>query len=379
MKFVSIQAMLRAAAIGAALVGGLALGGPAWAQDNWQSQWDAWLAAAKKEGMVSVIVPAGQSYRVSVEGFAKAYPDIKLVVTSELIRDTLPRVLREREAGIYSSDVMIGAVSPIYAGWIPKGVLADLRSVLIRPDAIDDSKWMCGYAYGWLDKAQKHAFGFTAVSPSDVYVNRDAVSEAELPSTAALFDSLLDPKWTGKISWQDPRQGGQGNSIAGLILMTRVEAFLRNFIIKQKPVFTLDLRQQADWIVRNRYPIALGLDDTVLGELQTEGLGKKVQQVYFKEILAMTPQYGIMAMFDRAPHPNAAKIFANWMLTQQAQEEYHRAIRSNSRRTDVAPTRESLRPPPNGCVVAINHQREEYARFKAEAGKVAAEAYEQIK
>jgi len=29
--------------------------------------------------------------------------------------------------------------------------------------------------------------------------------------------------------------------------------------------------------------------------------------------------------------------------------------------------------------VAINHQREEYSQFKAEAGKIAAEAYEQIK
>jgi iron(III) transport system substrate-binding protein len=139
-----------------------------------------------------------------------------------------------------------------------------------------------------------------------------------------------------------------------MILMTHSDGFLKDLIIKQKPVFTLDLRQQADWIIRGRYPIAMGLDDTVLGDMQAAGLGKNIQPVYFKEIVAITPQYGVLAMFDRAPHPNAAKVFANWFLTQKAQDEYHRSIRSNSRRTDVAPVRESLLPPPNPCTAAIN-------------------------
>lgn len=363
--------------LAAALAGCLAAG-TASAQGNTDVQWNEWVAAAKKEGAVSVLVPAGQSYRDSIEGFAKAYPDIKLTVTAELIRDSLPRIQREREAGIYSADVIIGAVTPIYNAWIPKGVLADLRSVLIRPESIDDSKWLCGFAWGWLDKAQKYAFAFTAVSPSDVYVNRDIVSEKDLPARDASFTQLLDPKWAGKISWQDPRVGGQGQSIAGMIMKTRGEPFLREYIVKQKPVFTLDLRQQADWIIRGRYPIAMGLDDTVLGDMQASGLGKNVQPVYFKEVTAMTPQYGVMAMFDRAPHPNAAKVFANWMLTQTAQDEYHRSIRSNSRRTDVAPTRTSLLPPPNACAVTINHQREEHSQVKVDGGKVSAEAYQQI-
>lgn len=375
MNFSSTRA--RCAVLAAALAGCLAAGAAS-AQGNADQQWNGWVAAAKKEGAVSVLVPAGQSYRDSVEGFAKAYPDIKLTVTAELIRDSLPRIQREREAGIYSTDVIIGAVTPVYNAWIPKGVLADLRSALILPEAIDDSKWLCGYAWGWNDKGKKYTFAFTAVSPSDVYVNRDLVPEKDLPARGASFDQLLDPKWAGKISWQDPRASGQGQSIAGMILMTHGETFLRDLIVKQKPVFTLDLRQQADWIIRGRYAIAMGLDDTVLGDMQAAGLGKNIQPVYFKEITAMTPQYGVLAMFDRAPHPNAAKVFANWMLTQKAQEEYHRSIRSNSRRTDVAPIRESLLPPPNACGVTINHQREEYVHFKVDGSKVSAEAYQQV-
>jgi iron(III) transport system substrate-binding protein len=361
-----------------ALFAGFAAAGVAWTQESWERQWNDWVTAAKKEGAVSVLVPAGQSYRESVQGFAKAYPDITLTVTAELMRDTLPRIQRERAAGIYSADVIIGAITPVYFAWIPNGVLADLKSAVIRPDVTDAGKWLCGYDWGWVDKAQKYVFAFTAVSPSDVHVNRDTISEAEVPPRGSTFDALLDPKWAGKISWQDPRVAGQGQSIAGMILMTHGADFLKQFIIKQKPVFTLDLRQQADWIVRGRYPIAMGLDDTVLGDLQASGVGKSVEPIYFKEILAMTPQYGVMAMFDHAPHPNAAKVFANWMLTREEQEEYHRAIRSNSRRTDVPPVRQALLPPSNSCAVTINHQREEYAHFKIDGGKIASEAYQQI-
>jgi ABC-type Fe3+ transport system substrate-binding protein len=348
------------------------------ADEGWEKQWNEWLALARSEGEVSVLVPAGQSYRESVQGFTKAFPGIKLNVTAELIRDSLPRIQRERAAGVYSADVIVGAITPVYFSWIPNGVLADLKSVLIRPDVTDDKNWLCGYQWGWLDKAQNHTFAFTAVSPSDVHVNRDKIPESELPPRGSTFDALLDPKWIGKISWQDPRVSGQGQSIAGMILMTHGADFLKQFILKQKPVFTLDLRQQGDWIVRDRYPVALGLDDTVLGDLQVAGIGKTVQPVYFNEILAMTPQYGILGMFDHAPHQNAAKIFANWMLTRQEQEDYHRSIRSNSRRTDVPPMRQSLLPPPDACKATINHQREEYSGFKVEGGKVATEAYQQI-
>jgi iron(III) transport system substrate-binding protein len=362
----------------ATVFAGMIVAGTASAQADWQKTWNDWVAGAKKEGAVSVLVPAGESYRESVQGFSKAYPDIKLTVTAELIRDSLPRIQRERAANIHSTDVIIGAVTPVYFAWIPNGVLVDLKSVLIRPDVTDNSKWRCGYDWGWIDKAQKYTFAFTAVSPTDVYINRDAVSEADLPSQGATFDALLDPKWVNKISWQDPRVSGQGQSIAGMILMTHGADFLKQYIVKQKTVFTADLRQQADWTVRNRYPIAMGLDDTALGDLQATGVGKNVQPIHFKEILAMTPQYGVLGMFSNAPHPDAAKVFANWMLTRDAQDEYHRSIRSDSRRTDVPPFRESLLPPANACEAAIDHQREEYAHFKDEGGKVAAEAYQQI-
>ena len=40
-------------------------------------------------------------------------------------------------------------------------------------------------------------------------------------------------------------------------------------------------------------------------------------------------------MINQAPHPNAAKVFINWLLSQEGQTVYAKATLYNSRRTDV--------------------------------------------
>jgi ABC-type Fe3+ transport system substrate-binding protein len=42
-------------------------------------------------------------------------------------------------------------------------------------------------------------------------------------------------------------------------------------------------------------------------------------------------------LINRAPHPNASKLFVNWILTQEGQAAYVRNVLNNSRRKDVDP------------------------------------------
>ena len=47
-----------------------------------------------------------------------------------------------------------------------------------------------------------------------------------------------------------------------------------------------------------------------------------------------------LGVFDRAPHPNAAKLFVNWWLTKEGQTAYHELASSSpppSLRDDVPP------------------------------------------
>ncbi|MFH1122216.1 MAG: hypothetical protein V1758_00995 [Pseudomonadota bacterium] len=44
---------------------------------------------------------------------------------------------------------------------------------------------------------------------------------------------------------------------------------------------------------------------------------------------------GLIAAFNQAPNPNAAKLFANWFLTKEGQTVYSRAAGAESARLDV--------------------------------------------
>src|SRR5438445_1243164 len=142
--------------------------------------WDDIVAAARKEGKIEVLVGPGTNFREGVQPFTSAYPGIELNAKGEHIRDALPRILRERQGGIYSADAMIGAIGAgVFEQWIPQGVLDPLDSALLLPDVKDDSKWRGGLSAVWEDKAKKYVFGFiSSAQPSTVHVNGDALAES---------------------------------------------------------------------------------------------------------------------------------------------------------------------------------------------------------
>ena len=61
---------------------------------------------------------------------------------------------------------------------------------------------------------------------------------------------------------------------------------------------------------------------------------------HFKEGASISAAFGQLALMNRAPHPNAAKVFVNWLLSREGQSAFQRVIstpgeRKNSRRIDV--------------------------------------------
>ena len=54
------------------------------------------------------------------------------------------------------------------------------------------------------------------------------------------------------------------------------EEFVRN-LLKQDLTLTRDDRQLADWLARGKFPIAIGVNDTDIAELQKLGVGAKVE------------------------------------------------------------------------------------------------------
>lgn len=95
---------------------------------NAQRKSDDVVAAGKKEGEVNVHGGPGRVFtQVHTEGFKKLYPEIKVNYTGLSGRDAIPKITREREAGLYNWDVYAGGTPSILQTLKPAGAFVPLR------------------------------------------------------------------------------------------------------------------------------------------------------------------------------------------------------------------------------------------------------------
>ena len=312
----------------------LALSSEVKAQSNWQREWEAVLAAAEKEGQVSVAGPPGDLYRLALaEEFQKKYPKIKVEYNGASGRDQVPRISRERQAGIFNWDIYIGGPTSALEGLKPLGAFDPIGPELILPEALDDSKWYGGFRFGFVvEKEEKLFYAFDGTISDAVHVNWDLVSPNELKS----IRDLVDPKWAGKIVWEDPRRHSSGTLSALRFSLSYGEEFLRKLLKEQRIAFTQDRRQIVEWVVRGRHPIAVSIPEEILKSYQEKGLGKNVKALVDPTLIdAIVPGFGAFGIFNRRPHPNAAKVYMNWLLSKEGQRSYATHIGRNSRRLDI--------------------------------------------
>ena len=304
-----------------------------------EESFNAIVAAAKNEGALVIKGAPGSVYAEAfTDGFKKKYPDIKVSYTGLNGFESIPRITREREAGVYSWDIYIGGTPSILSTLKPAGAFAPLQPALKLPEILDDKAWLGGFAAGWQDHEKKFTFAFDFTVSAPGYVNWDFVKRDDLKT----LRDLLKPEFAGKIVWDDPRLGGPGIATGTTMLLNLDESYLAKLVGTQKIAYSNNGRQEAEWVVRGQYPIGLATGSQDLEQFWRQGLGKNVE-IWMGDIktVAGGPGFGAVALMDKAPHPNAAIVYLNWLLSKEGQTEYVKSGR-NSRRLDVPPSVPSL-------------------------------------
>ncbi len=340
---------------------------PTASPQSWKVEWEKTLVAAKKEGKVVVAGPPGEAYRNPMTAFTRTYPELQLDFVGIQGRDFAPRIMQERRAGQFLWDINIGGASTMFNVLIPGKVLDPLQPALILPDTLDDKTWRGGFAEGWIDLEKKYIYGFTGYVDYAVYINRDIVPETELSKA----EDLWDPKWRGKIVWHDLRREGIGTNNGTVILLNFGAEALRWLLREQAAVITEDYRQIAEWVVRGRHPIGIGVNRPHLQVFQKEGVGKNVQPFREPRLASVIPGWGSIALINRAAHPNAAKVYINWLLSREGQGIWAKTTLQNSRRLDVeVGDPDSL---PQAGARYVNTQKQERQEARKRVNQIAKE------
>lgn len=298
----------------------------------WEVEWEKLLANARQEGSLVVHATSSAQLRQSFMEPVREKFGLRLEFMVGRGGEVGPKLVSERRAGLYLSDIYIGGSTTALDTLKPAGALASMDDVIILPEVLDSKAWYLG-GIRFTDRDHK-VLPFAAGPSPSMAINTNMVKPEEIKS----YRNLLEPRWKGKIILNDPTLPGIGLKWFGVV-GAGVEGkaimgldFMRE-LAKQEPRVLRDQRQQIEWLAQGKYPIVLApLSGAVAEFIQA---GATIQVHVPEEGSYLSSATGNVALIDRAAHPNAARVFINWLLTKEGQTLFSKGEQIQSGRLDV--------------------------------------------
>lgn len=302
-----------------------ATGSAAPVKEGWQAQWESLIATAKKERKVSLDTSWGPETREAVIKVLKEKYGIDAEVLAASGSQTAQKIIAERRAGLYMHDISIRGANTAYNVLKPAGVFDLAETYLLLPEVKGPEVWLGG-KFPWFDRDQT-MIPFFARLDTYLSINTDLVKQGEVTS----YKDLLEPKWKGKIILRNPTIIGPGSGwfrengrALGLEYMKA--------LVKQEPQIVGDDRTAVEWLARGKYSILIAGSDMLTYFMQE---GAHIAILDPIDSRSLSPSSGIVSILNNPPHPNAARLFLNWILTREGQTIMTKTTGFPSRRLDV--------------------------------------------
>jgi len=297
---------------GIALLNGFDTSFAAQAKPAWQAEWEKTLEAAKKEGQLSIYI---SGYEENLPDFQKEYPEIKVAPITGRGSQIGQRLLAERRADKFLADLVSSGGVTTYQQLFPAKVFDPIKPALLLPEVNDLTKWYQG-RHHYADPENQYIISYVGTATyGSVSYNTKLVDVKDFKS----YWDLLNPKWKGKIISRDIRVAGPGSGNARLFyyLPDVGPSFIRKLYSEMDVTLFRDYRQSADWLAVGKAAICFFCEVDVSKQqgLPVDTFGPGV----FKEGAGLVQQFGTLGLVNRAPHPNAAKVFINWLLSRRGQ------------------------------------------------------------
>jgi iron(III) transport system substrate-binding protein len=286
----------------------------------WQEQWEKTVKAAEQEGQLVLYSLSEIGDAIANSGFQKKFPKIKVSVVGARGGEHVSRIMAERRAGKFLADVgNLGNTSP-YTLYQSK-VLDPIAASYILPEVKDESKWWQGRQH-FIDPEGKYILVYVGAPLFLVGYNTKLVN----PSVFKSYWDLLDPKWKGKIVAFDPKAGGFA-ATRDRFFFHHPELgppFMRRLYGEMGLILYARYPQGEDWLAAGKYHLCLCRHQSI-SEAKNQGLPVDlVDPALFKEGVGVETRAKTLVLLNKAPHPNAAKVFINWFLSREGQIDFQK-------------------------------------------------------
>jgi iron(III) transport system substrate-binding protein len=264
--------------------------------------WDKVVVAAKTEGTVNFYtgLPGNPTTKKINEAFEKKY-GIKVQTLELRATELRERIRSERVGNNATADVMHTSANQTRQisqgdntidklGPLPNGnrMRKDLQETWVDRD-INIPTFLLNYA---------------------ILTNSNMVKEP-----IKSWNDLLDPKWKGKILSDDFRAIGGGSSFFS-VTYEKLGKEYQEKLAAQNVVFTRDMREAERRVARGEFAIYLPWLLNYLPSLK----GLPVKAAIPSEGVVYLPYAS--SILTKAPHPNAARVLIDFMLSDEGQAIY---------------------------------------------------------
>lgn len=301
----------------------------AWAQNAAarSGEWDKIVEAARKEGKVVASIPPSAELRKGMElAFTRRF-GIGVEFVPARGGAIIRRMADEARAGVQYFDIHIGGTESVITGLLPENVLEPVEPFFVLPEVKDPKQWWGGHI--WVDNAKRFVYAFVAYQTVSLWSNPNEYKPAEFRT----FDDLLNSKLQGKIGISDPRTPGSGSSMWSHMVYVKGEEYVKR-LVAQKLFITRDLRLLAENLAKGKIAVTSGIGYSEFLPFIKANLPLTPLPVP-KEGLYATGGYGHLTILKNQPHPNATRVFVNWLLGPDGQEIFSRSMGVGTRRLDV--------------------------------------------
>ncbi len=289
---------------------------------------DALIAAAQKEGELILDGPPIDDTREALSNGFKARYGIKVSYISSGSAKSAARVRAERAAGKFMLDIFLSGADTPLLSFLPNGWLDPASPAIIDPQVIDPQKWQDGHI--WYADPDKRVIRLLRYVTPTLAINTKLIPKGELTT----WRGVLDSKWRGQLIAKDPGVTGSGASLIAYFYLQFGPDFVKSLYIDQKPVISRDSRQAAQALAVGNAPLWVGPDQTEVVRFQKLGYPIEfVQPTDGPGIIS--GGWGFLGLMNKPPHPNAAKLFINWLMSTEGQTAFGKTVNSLSLRTDV--------------------------------------------
>jgi iron(III) transport system substrate-binding protein len=260
------------------------------------------VAQAEQEGQLVFYCHENEAGTAGImQGFNKDFPKINTSYVRAQTGALYSKILAERQAGRFDVDVIqLSDVAPAF-DFQKKGGYEHYVSPESGAYKKDNLSQPVGY------------FFWTGVDPAGIAYNVDKVTASEAPKG---WKDILDPRWKGKISCKISASGLQ--FVQWYMLRKLYGAGFWTEFAKLQP-HAFDSRVQLfDRLSKGDDAI------TAIGEYPAyilfKSRGAKVEFVAPSDGLVATPL--VVGAVNKAPHPEAAKLFVDWAMSKRGQAWY---------------------------------------------------------